>query len=474
MKKIIYAGVGLVVLVGIVIVLATFKLDLQALKGEKGTVKRETIELHINASGTVEPKSRTEIKSKASGDVVEIPFLVGQNVRKGDLLIRLKPDDEQRNVDKSKNEVARAEATLRKAEISKEKLQTDLPISVSNAEHKLTEIKALRDRAKFEWEEKQRIDREMKARGIGGLTRLEMKLVETNYNQTEAQVGQAEAALAQAKANEINIKNLEQDIELAKAALRVAKAQLADTEQRLSETELRAPVDAQIARIGTRIGEVVRGEATSFGGAIPLMVLADISGLYVEANVDEADIGKVRDVAGDWAKPMKAGTFATSKPTEDELAKRAEGAKVKINVESFPDMDFSGVIERISPEPSMSQGVTNYQVRIRVDPEKQEHLLLGMQATVTFTTETRGNVLVVPFEAVQTGPDNLQKGVYVPAGWDDKGRVKDRFVPLRLGISDGIVYEVLDDGKSLDGKDTLKEGSEIFIRRPIKPDEENQ
>lgn len=94
---------------------------------EEATVTRQTIESSVEATGTVEPIRRVEVKSQASGEILEMPVDLGDRVERGELLARIDPRDEV-------NELAQAEADLEQAEAQ---LQV--------ADSRLERARALRD-----------------------------------------------------------------------------------------------------------------------------------------------------------------------------------------------------------------------------------------------------------------------------------------------------------------------------------------
>lgn len=89
-------------------------------KPKYGMVSRGDIRVPITAAGLVEPNQRIEVKSKASGEVIDRPVEAGKFVHKGDVLLVLKKDDEQRRYDGAKAELDRANALLAQAKVSVE------------------------------------------------------------------------------------------------------------------------------------------------------------------------------------------------------------------------------------------------------------------------------------------------------------------------------------------------------------------
>jgi macrolide-specific efflux system membrane fusion protein len=80
--------------------------------------RKGNMELLVSAPGRVEPEAVIEIKSKASGEIMELPFQEGATVDKGDLIARLDPQVEQRLLSQARARMKTAEASLEKARIS--------------------------------------------------------------------------------------------------------------------------------------------------------------------------------------------------------------------------------------------------------------------------------------------------------------------------------------------------------------------
>jgi len=142
MKKLVVVAAVAILIVAGYQQLASVELDFKTLRGETKTIGRGDLTIPISATGEVSALSRHEVKSEASGEVIEITREPGQPIRKGELLIRLKRDEEQRSVDRAKAEVTRAKASLDIAKINEQKLKT---VGVAQAKAQLDEILARLD-----------------------------------------------------------------------------------------------------------------------------------------------------------------------------------------------------------------------------------------------------------------------------------------------------------------------------------------
>ena len=118
--------------------------------------------------------------------------------------------------------------------------------------------------------------------------------------------------------NAVNMYLVEQTktkVKLSEEALRQAKVALDQAQQRLQDTKLYAPQDGLVHQVFVQQGQIISSGITTVTGGTPLVVLADVSKLYVEADVDEADIGRVR-------RPGASGSIRTPGPGGDERSEK--------------------------------------------------------------------------------------------------------------------------------------------------------
>jgi HlyD family secretion protein len=424
--------------------LSNFTLDFAFTRGETTVVKRGDLEIPINAMGPIEPLARHEIKSEASGEVIEILHQPGDMVQAGSLLIRLAKDNEQRSVDRAKSDVERTKATLDSAIIKKRRLQT---VGLSQAQFRIDQTQAQLDFAMFNYDKIKRLHNDDHSSPD------ELERVGSSYRELVARLNLAKADLEDAN---ITVSLAEQDVILTRAAYEQAQTTLADADERLSDTQVNCPVDGMVVAVNTQVGEVIQGGKTTLTGGTVLAVVANVSKLYVRAEVDEADIGAVIDLAPDIAKPGVT--------TAMRQAPIQTGTKVKIRVESYREEQFEGVIERIYPEPnSRISSVVTYPVDILITSDNRHKLLVGMQADVEFTAQSVTNAVLVPHEAIKQN-DFGDLGVYrrkVQQTPEDPDR---EFVKCLFGLDNGMYAEVIEG---------LNDGDVVYTKLPQKPRGDN-
>jgi len=140
-----------------------------------------------------------------------------------------------------------------------------------------------------------------------------------------------------------------------------------------------------------------------------VLVLGDISKVYVRGQVDEADIGSVR-----------------------------LGQPARIKVETFRDRQFEGKVTQISPMGTDKDNVVSFEVKVSIDNSRGE-LLANMTANAEIVLEEHKNTLVVPEAAiVYDAKRNASVDVYQPGTKTGRDRR-----PIKVGVSNGTRTQVL-------------------------------
>ena len=238
---------------------------------------RSDFQTKIAGSGLVEANTENiSVGTLVSGVIVEVPVVVGQDVKKGDVLFRL--DDRDLQAQKKVNEAA-----LRSAQKKLDKLKASpRPEEVPPAEAVVaTAVASLAD-AKSQWQRAEEL-KDSKAISLE-------ELVHRKYTMM-----QAESALAQAKANLALLKagTWGPDLEISQADVASALANLDAVETNIERLVIRAPVAGKVLQKNVRVGEYA--QAGNFGGpATPLMLMGNVDPLYVRVDVDENDAWRVR------------------------------------------------------------------------------------------------------------------------------------------------------------------------------------
>lgn len=114
------AGVGLAAMAVVAAACSRGKTDVDGDAFQSATVKRQDIVSSVVATGTIEPIKVIDVKSQASGEILEMPVELGDHVNKGDLLVRIDPRDVRNAYEQAQADLqvarARQEVTTRRLE----------------------------------------------------------------------------------------------------------------------------------------------------------------------------------------------------------------------------------------------------------------------------------------------------------------------------------------------------------------------
>lgn len=499
--------------------------------GKTISIKRGDMVIPVTANGSVEPSRRLDVKSKASGKVLHVHYEAGQMVRKGTLLVELDPVDEERNVKNAKAELTRAQANLGKVKLNKQKALADwansLRLGLANLDGRLAMLqntivtfdqkdlmrrKKRPDKATLKFispdevvpvklEPVEHPQVKQCARQIGlaeayceqakqlidygrkildskndasdwsesAVGRLEYQGTFFTLKQVRADVLAACADLRSKTSNHLLVKQVDKDEILAKEAVTQRQVAVDQAEERLADTKVYAPFDALVEVVDVNEGDVIQSGITTVTGGTPLIKLADVSKLYVVADVDEADIGRVRNLAPkERSGSLEAlleieSSQPSNKPLPEKVAEDVKLLKssgtVRITVDASRDEVFEGLVDLVDPHPNQASSVVTYRVHILLTSANRTKLFLGMNASVEFTTQILTDVLLVDNEAIRIIND--ERGVYVPP---EPGKDAPVFVPLKLGETDGEYTEILSD--------KLKQGDQVYTELPSQREED--
>jgi HlyD family secretion protein len=220
---------------------------------ETATATRGDLVERASASGTVEPDVQVAVKSRQSGEVVEVLVTEGDHVEAGQLLVRLDPIDAQRTVREAEVALDRARADLNQARAS---------LTVAEAEAREAGTR-----------------HDVRARGA------ELGLVSTEDRRSAA--SSAEVATATITLRRAQVSS-------AAAQVETARLTVDDARRRLAETEIRAPISGTVLAVDVERGSIVASGITNVSGGTTLMTVADLADLRVVAELDEALVGRVR------------------------------------------------------------------------------------------------------------------------------------------------------------------------------------
>lgn len=349
-KKWIWILIGLVVLV--VALLGLKKAGIigkdEGTKVASEKTGRKDITEVVTASGKVYPEVEVKISPDVSGEIVQLNVLEGDSVTKGQLLATIYADIYATQRDQAAAQVSQQQA------------------QVENATANLSAVKARLEQAERQYNRQKQLFQEKV------ISRLEYEQAENAYLTSKADFNAST-----------------QMIKSGNASVLSAKASLNRANKDLGRTNLIAPMSGIVSLLNVKKGERVVGSSMMAG--TEMMRIADMRVIEVRVDVGENDIPKV--TIGDSAL---------------------------VEVDAYNKRKFKGVVTQISSTnrgvggtaATTSNDLTNYEVRIRLDPSSYADLVEagkgklpfrpGMSANADIQTNTHRNVIAIPINAVTT------------------------------------------------------------------------
>ena len=208
--------------------------DLPEVETEK--VERRSITEIVSASGKIQPEVEVKISPDVSGEIVELLIKEGDGVKKGELLLKIKPD-----IYKSILERSKASVNTSKANLAKSKAQ--------------------------------------------------LNESEANFNRNKRLYNQQAISLSEFEQIEAIYKVAKLNVESSEYAVSSSEASLNEAEENLDKTSIYAPVDGTISMLNVELGERVVGTGQMSG--TELMRLANLNAMEVAVEVNENDIIRV-------------------------------------------------------------------------------------------------------------------------------------------------------------------------------------
>lgn len=348
---------------------------------------RGDIAKSVVATGKIQPITKVELKSKASGIVEKLYVDINQHVHTGQMLAQLDQQEILAQVAAQKAQLAAAEANVvtYKANIDQDKVAAaapDLPMYKST------------------------YDRNVAMSNDGIVSKQTLDDAQRNYVAAE---NKRDSSVAQISVDKAKLKQ-------AEAQVQQAQASLDQLNEQLSYTTLVSPMDGVVLSRDVEIGDAVSSILVLGSTATLVMTLGDTTQVYVQGKVDEADIGSVY-----------------------------MGQPARIRVESFPNKSFNGKVTKIAPLGVEKDNVTTFEVRVSIDNPSGE-LKANMTANAEILITEHKNSLTVPEQAMIY--DNQKNAfVFVP---DPKQKEGQRKIAVKAGISNGSKTEILDGLKEGD------------------------
>jgi HlyD family secretion protein len=282
-------------------------------------VARGNLTVVVTATGTLQPTNTVDVGSELSGIIKSVEVDYNDRVKVGQVLAKLDTSKLEAQVTQSKAALESAKAKVLQAQAT-----------VMETRSKLAQLQRVRE-------------------------------LSNNKVPSQSELDAAEAALERAKADEAS----------AKAAVSQAQATLEVNQTDLSKSVIRSPINGVVLARSIEPGQTV---AASFTAPVLFTLAEDLTQMELHVNVDEADIGKVR-----------------------------EGQKATFSVAGYPNRTFEAQITQARFGSSTTSGVVTYETVLKVN-NSDLSLRPGMTATADITVKKVENALLIPSAALRFTP----------------------------------------------------------------------
>ncbi|OBZ96937.1 macrolide transporter [Pararhizobium polonicum] len=288
------------------------------------TPVRGDIENSVTASGLLSPIKDVDVGAQVSGQLKSLKVEIGDSVKQGQLI----------------------------AEIDSASIETQIEI----ADAEIANLQA------------QMIDKTAQV-VLSAATLTRQRALVAGNGAAQSALDAAIAALATAEAN----------VDALKAQIRKQQATLKDARISLGYTKIYAPMTGTIVNTSAKEGQTLNANQT----APTIVTIGDLSTMTVEAQVSEADVGKLK-----------------------------VGMNAYFTLLGQPGKRYPGTLRQIQPTPATENNVVLYYALFDV-PNPEGTLMMNMTAQVFFVQSSAENVLTVPVAAVRQGADRKSGEVTV-------------------------------------------------------------
>lgn len=224
----------------------------------------------------------------------------------------------QQAFDQARTALGSAEAAFRTAVERKRTLEADLQIQLRTAEARVSQAKAALDQAKA--------------------NQIEVQVTQRDLEDARLSVKQAESTLAQARANLKQIDLRIAELQAANAGIVRSEVARDNARVQLESTSLLAPRDGVVILKYVEEGTIIPPGTSVFSEGTSIVQIADVTKMYVQVFVDEADVGQV-----------------------------SVGQHVRVTLESAPGQPLDGSVSRINPAATTANGLTQVAVRVEIN-----------------------------------------------------------------------------------------------------------
>jgi HlyD family secretion protein len=271
----------------------------------------------VGATGTLQAVTTVQVGSQVSGIILSLSADFNSQVRKGQVVARLDPSLFEARLGQARANLVAARANADRSRAS-----------AADARQKFARAK------------------ELFSENL--LPQSDLETAQANFDSAAAQVKASDAAIVQSQAS------------------------LNQAQVDLNHTVITTPIDGVVIARNFDVGQTV---AASFQAPTLFIIANDLAQMQVNASIDEADIGRVR-----------------------------EGQAVTFRVDAFPNRTFGGRLDQVRLQPATVQNVVTYSAIVSAQNPKGL-LMPGMTATVSIVSARREDTLRFPAAALRFRPE---------------------------------------------------------------------
>ena len=310
------------------------------------TPERGTVETKTVATGNVEPRYEILIKPQISGIISEVLKEAGQRVTEGEIIAKVKVIPEM-------GQLNSAESRVNVARISLDQ--------VESTHHR---------------------DEQLFKQGI--LTAEEFDVSKANYRKAKEELANAQSSLE------------------------IVRDGISRNTRSSSTTQIRSTITGMILNVPIKVGNSVI-QSNSFNDGTTIASVANMNDMIFRGNVDETEIGKIR-----------------------------EGMPIKLTVGALGTRTFDAVLEYVSPKGEEKNGAIQFEIKAAVSLPDTSFVRAGYSANAEIVLERAENVLTIPESTVEFHGDTA----FVQVVKQEKPKQIFEKRQIKTGLSDGIKIEV--------------------------------
>ena len=457
----------LIIIVSVVVIFAAIvSISIYSSRQKQVPVETEKVQLldqmiaRVQATGEIKPKNYVEIQAEITGVITELYVKEGDEVEKGDILLKIDPVQTRTETMAQEAYLASSQADARNQQgqilIQETNLERDeavletRKVETANARENLLLRQKSFDRRQQQFEDN------LISRDSYEAARIELLTAQGSLTAAEAQLNQAEAQL---KSTRVALEQAKNSFEGALNRVEQQKALLDRQHDLLAKTTIRSPLTGVITKMNVEAGErAVPG--TLNNPSATLMEIADLSIIEAEVKVDEADI------------------------VDLELNQKAD-----VSVDALRGEVLEGIVTEIgnSAIQTTANEAKDFKVVIQLN-DPPAVLRPGLSCTGEITTAIRSNTLSIPIKAltIREYPvdedGNLVRAENEKEQGEEKGNApendsqpekkefegvyriidgKARFTPVETGILSGTLIEIT---SGLEADEEIISGSFTVLR----------